>query len=63
MPPGEAALTSPSSCPSRRLVKLPKTKKRVETIGKPSENHRKTIGLIGQWWFDGILWDLPPGND
>ena len=29
-------------------------------------NHRKTIGkpwkTIGKWWFDGILWDLPSGN-
>ena len=24
------------------------------------ENHRKTIGT---WWFNGIWWDLPSGND
>ena len=23
-------------------------------------NHRKTIG---KWWFNGIFWDLPSGND
>ena len=27
-------------------------------MGKPWENHRKTIG---KWWFHGILWGLPCG--
>ena len=34
-----------------------------KTIGKPWENHRRTIG---KWWFNGGLmvfqWDLPSGN-
>ena len=29
-------------------------------IGKPEENHRKTMG---KWWFNAIELDLPPGND
>ena len=28
-------------------------------VGKPWENHGKTMG---KWWFSGILWDLPPGD-
>ena len=33
----------------------------VVAIGKPQENHRKTIG---KWWFNGILRvDLASGND
>ena len=27
----------------------------VGTMGKPWENHRKTIG---KWWFNGIYWDF-----
>ena len=34
-----------------------------KTIGKPEENHRKTVTTTGKWWFYGILWDLPSGNE
>ena len=34
-------------------------KKNGPSIGKPWENHGETMGT---WCFDGILWDLPSGN-
>ena len=30
------------------------------TSTKPQENHRKTMR---KWWFYGISWDLPSGNE
>ena len=31
-----------------------------KAMGNDALNYRKTIG---KWWFNGILWDLPSGND